>query len=143
MLGFTLGGMTVFLGIIEPRIVRYMGSSGDRKYSDLTEIVATFVHFVVVQALALLAAVVCKALYVPIEETPIYGVLNRVHLPPAAWSFATRLVGWPLAFALFVYALTLALATTLEVFRVSQMIEAICKSEAEKEEGSGRPGGSC
>ena len=130
LLGFSFGGTAIFLGLIEPRLVRYLSDDSDGvAHSDLAVIVASFVHFVIVQGLALLAACICKAKYLPVEELPLNWLFATFHISVELWCWLTSVVGWGASSWVFVYALTLVLATSLEVFRVSQMIESMTRHE--------------
>ena len=116
LLGFTLGGFAIFI------------SAGDEKFrSSLAEpdeenparptvylsLCATFVHFILVQVLALMFAVVAKSwwFYAPWLDPvrPALPVLNAV--------------AGAVGFGLFLYAVTSVVAATFHVLRIAQMFE--------------------
>lgn len=121
LMGFTLGGLAVFLGLSQASVLRALTRrvEDEERVSDLQIIVASFVHFVVVQGVALITAVICKSLHVPV---PTYYPFTLVD--PQTWAVLTTFSSGLLGFFLFVYALVLALATTMSVFRVARILEA-------------------
>lgn len=116
LLGFTLGGFAIFI------------SAGDEKFrSSLAEpdednpgkptvylsLCSTFVHFILVQVLALIFAVVAKSwwFYAPWLDPvrPALPVLNTV--------------AGAVGFGLFLYAVTSVVAATFHVLRIASMFE--------------------
>lgn len=77
------------------------------------EVCATFVHFIVLQSLALIAAVLAKALdYVP----PAEGSL--------VWAQILQPLGSAVGFGLFLYSLTSMLAAVMAMFRLCRWYQA-------------------
>jgi len=116
LLGFTLGGFAMFLGFGDEKFRSLLAEPDEDAIGEPTlyvSICATFVHFIVVQLFALVAAVVAKSwwFYFPWPE-PI-----RVFLP------FLNLFGWAFGYAFFLYALTSVLAATMHVFRIATMYE--------------------
>lgn len=130
LLGFTLGGLAILLGLFDTRIVHAL-SHPSHKLSDtasttettstLQEIIASFVHFIVVQSAALLVAFICKGAYVPIPA--VFG--PRLQSAGTQVSALVRPFIWGISYCLFVYAVILVLATTMAVFRLSRMLERV------------------
>lgn len=142
LLGFTLGGMAILIGICEARVIKVLsGPDNSGKVSDLAVIVSTFAHFVIVQAFALLAAMLCKMLHVPLEGIPLVGDFFASHPDAAiAWGSLTRCIGWSVSFLLFMYSILLIFATTLELFRVSTLLGTIYSAlDGEQAEVSATP----
>lgn len=114
LLGFTLGGFAIFIGF------------GDEKFRQLladpefevtlpgnayVQLCASFVHFIIVQLLALLAAVLGRSWWFYAEwMEPI-----RFALP---WFNA---LGGAFGYGLFLYALASVMAATMHVFRIATL----------------------
>ncbi len=112
LLGFTLGGFAIFIGFGDEKFRSLLAEPDpDDKPNAYVGLCATFVHFILIQAFALLAAIAAKGLwfYAP-WAAPI-----RDALP---WMNA---VGGALGYGLFLYALTSILAATMHVFRIARM----------------------
>lgn len=111
VLGFTLAGFTIWLGFgdeeFRRRLSRSPGPAGSS--SAFMGVSAAFVHFVVVQIAALLAAVWAKAMSF---------ALPAGHFARPAMEWLAPL-GQAFGFLLFIYALMAALAATLGVFRAA------------------------
>lgn len=112
LLGFTLGGFAIFIGFGDEKFRALLAEKDEA--NDINAYVAlcsTFVHFIVVQSVALLAAIVAKAwwFYTPMVDPirPLLAYLN----------FAGGIVGY----GIFLYALTSVLAATMHVFRIAHM----------------------
>lgn len=125
LLGFTLGGYTLLVGFMGEQFRTAIAgpseqSDGSQKESPFIEVNSTFVHFILVQILALIAAVVAKSLHT--EPSLVPGFAGLFHLPVALVSKVV--IGlWGIGFLLFSYALTLLIAALLAVFRVSTWID--------------------
>ncbi len=87
---------------------------------------AAFVHFILVQIVALLFAVVTEAMYFPWDGAPDQF--------SAALPWLNGAVGF-LGFTLFVYSQTSALAATMHLFRITYMYETFQKSHQEQRGG--------
>lgn len=117
VLGFTLGGFAIFIGFGDEKFRALLAdpdpqeSGGETLPTMYLSLCATFVHFILVQALALLSAVIAKAwwFYTPVVD-PI-----RDWLP---WMNA---LGGVIGYGLFLYALTSVVAATMHVFRIAMM----------------------
>ncbi len=123
LLGFTLGGLAILLGLFERRVVHaFCDPDGSQETaSTLQEIIARFVHFIVVQSVALLTAFMCKGAYVPVPA--VFG--PRLQSAGTQLSLLLRPFIWGVSYCLFLYAVILVLATTMAVFRLSGMLERI------------------
>lgn len=118
LLGFTLGGFAIFIGFGDEK---FRGLLADPDPSQPAEesalpnlyigLCASFVHFILVQAIALLYAVVAKSwwFYAPFMD-PV-----RDCLP------AMNAIAGGIGYGLFLYALTCVLAATMHVFRIAKM----------------------
>jgi len=111
MIGFSLAGLSIWLATGDEKLKstisgNHPASSG--KYSPYIKTNASFVHFILLQVFALLAAISAKAYY--IEP---FGVFKHYDYPYLI------LIGWGLGFLIFLYAMTTAVAVTMSIFRVS------------------------
>lgn len=82
--------------------------SGPRPPNAADQTNARFVHFIILQTLALIAAVVCKMTYVE-ARWPISGLISYV---PLSLLRAGAILCWSVGFWLFAYALLSIVATT-------------------------------
>jgi hypothetical protein len=141
LLGFTLGGYALVMGLGSDKFRKLISGPRKLKPQDAKEgaslflrMSANFVHFVLVQVMALLAAILA-------------GSMNA-HAPPGSWIAALlgqRLTHvaclgvWFCGFTLFVYALLSALAATMAVFRFTQWIDEFNQTGGEEEESEPQP----
>lgn len=118
LLGFTLGGFAIFIGFGDEKFRAALAAPPDENCEaekDLASVYvslcATFVHFILVQMLALIIAVLAKTwwFYAPWME-PL-----RLQLP------YLNAVGGAVGYGLYLYALMTVLAATMHVFRISTM----------------------
>lgn len=115
LLGFTLGGFALLLGFGDEKFRALLADREEGEPSSIyTSLCATFVHFIVVQLLALIFAVVTNALQFQ-ADLPVW--LSDV-LP------ALTTVGYGLGYGLFIYSLLSLLAATLAIFRAATWYEA-------------------
>lgn len=114
LLGFTLGGFAIFIGFGDEKFRQLLSAAGSGESlpkNAYVQLCATFVHFIVVQILALIAALLCKSWWF---YTPLMDPVR--HLMP----WANALAG-ALGYGLFLYALTSVLAATMHVFRIATL----------------------
>lgn len=112
LLGFTLGGFAIFIGFGDEKFRALLAEpASEGTVNDYVALCAHFVHFITVQAIALIVAIVVKSyqFYSPIAD-PI-----RDWLP-----LLNGIVG-AFGFLLFLYALTSTLAATMHVFRIARL----------------------
>lgn len=115
LLGFTLGGFAVFLGFGDEKFRQLIAGSkkdseGNSRASPYLKMSATFLHFVLVQVLALLWAIAAAAMhsfYVPLPEL----------LEP--YAVIARACGDGVGYWLFVYSIFSAAAAAIAVFRTA------------------------
>ena len=95
------------------------------------QINATFVHFIVLQILSLLYALVVKGLQ--FEATGYLGDL----ISCAGTAFTTlKYIGYGFGCFLFVYALSLSLAATFALMRIMKLNESFTKQSNKKRNGT-------
>lgn len=113
MLGFTLGGFAVFLGFGDEKFKNIIsGQDPDHPAapSPYMEISATFLHFVLVQLIALLLAVGAKATDFTLPGH--WAELSR-------WLAQYRFIANALGYWFFLYGLCIVAATAIAIFRVA------------------------
>ena len=112
LLGFTLGGFAIFLGFGDEKFRQLLAESDQGEPIEQNAYVglcATFVHFIMIQTLALLFAVVAKSWWFYAEwMEPV-----RTYLP------LLNALGGCFGYGLFLYALTSVIAATMHVFRIA------------------------
>lgn len=110
LLGFTLAGFTIWLGFGNARLRELISRPmADGRCSVYVQVSAAFVHFVVVQVLALVVALAAKAL----DFVPEVSTATR------AWIEWLAPLGHGIGFMAFVYAVMTALAAAMGVFRAA------------------------
>ncbi len=109
LLGFTLAGFTIWLGFGDEKFRTLISRAKPNRPSPFMGVSAGFAHFVVVQILALIAALWAKAMDFPLpSECWLHEYIHLIAIP-----------GQYIGFLLFIYALLSALAATLGVFRAA------------------------
>ncbi len=113
LLGFTLGGFAVFLGFGDEKFKSLIaGEDSDLpgETSPYMEMCSAFLHFVIVQCLALIVGIVAKA--TAFEMT---GCLK----PVTQWIENYRWIADMFGYWVFLYGICLALAAAIGIFRVA------------------------
>ena len=131
VLGFTLGGFAIFISFGDEKFRRLLAEPYEDDLNAPTAYVklcSTFVHFIFVQIVALLVAIIVEAMYFPWEKSPDF---IKVALP-----WLNGVAGF-VGYALFIYSLTSALAATMHVFRIASMYESFQQSTHESDTESG------
>lgn len=113
MLGFTLGGFAVFLGFGDEKFKAVISGQDHHDPADSSpymEVSATFLHFVLVQLIAILFAVVAKA-----TDFTLPGYWAGL----SQWLAQYRFIADALGYWLFLYGLCIVAATAIAIFRVA------------------------
>lgn len=124
LIGFTLGGLAIFIGFGDEKFRTLLADPDEKNQapSIYVGLCATFVHFILIQAFALLFAVVAKSLnFHWAALDPWWPIVEKGN-----WLF-----GWA-GYFLFLYALTSIIAVTMHVFRISTMYEQYRRVEMRK-----------
>ncbi|MBU1215252.1 MAG: hypothetical protein KKF58_01070 [Gammaproteobacteria bacterium] len=117
LLGFTLGGFAVFLGFGDEKFKALIAGKPDgesERHSPYLGFSVTYLHFVLVQIVALLWAVLANATHFPTPEClmPIKGFLQ------IADKVSSGIGYW-----LFLYSICAAVAAAIGIFRVASMFD--------------------
>jgi hypothetical protein len=112
MLGFTVAALAVFIGFGDEdyRALLAQPDEADKSgFSIYVSLCTTFVHFIIVQALAFSFAIVAS---------------SWKAVAPPEWLVPFVIIGCGLGFFLFLYAVTSIVAVTMHIYRISQMYSA-------------------
>lgn len=124
IIGFSLGGYAIWLALGDDKFRASISAKArDGGESPFIVVNATFVHFIVLQILALIAALIGKSQ--PIYNSPLF--MQKFLLDLAPWlydvsqviSIASSFIGY----FLFIYAIFSALAATMAIFRIAGWLE--------------------
>lgn len=114
LLGFSLGGYAMWIAIGDDDFRKLIsGEDGDGKPSPYMEVNAAFVHFIVLQMLAMLLALFAKAYYFKLPPDHILITILGGSLKYLC------LAGHYFSYLIFIYALLSAIAATFALLRVS------------------------
>jgi hypothetical protein len=134
LLGFTLGGYAMWMAIGDDKF-RSLISGRDHKKdpepSSYMQVNAAFVHFIFLQALSILLALLAKALYVPVTSYQVTAPLAALELHRFTPYF------WGLSYTVFIYALLSAVAATLALLRTSDWYDRLKTIERERKDDCG------
>lgn len=129
LLGFTLGGFAIFIGFGDEKFRALLAQpeANVELQTVYVELCATFVHFILVQILALIFAVLARAWWFYASwMDPV-----RDYLP-----LLNGLAGG-IGYGLFLYALTSVLAATMHVFRIASLYAEHQKMQADHKNTNG------
>ena len=118
--GFTLGGFAIIVtfGNDEFKQLIYTIDETD-EHSFVASIGSTFVHFVMLQVLALILALGAKSTYFVInEECNLCTLLEKIDVHLLQLMYAARYFVWFISYCIFMYALTTTIAATLAIYRL-------------------------
>ncbi|WP_082091289.1 hypothetical protein [Paracidovorax citrulli] len=122
LLGFTLGGFAIFIGFGDEKFRALLAEKDEEsKINAYVGLCSTFVHFIMVQGLALIAAVIAKSWWFHTDKADIIRPL----LP--YMNFAGGAIGY----GLFLYALTSVIAATMHIFRIAHMYARFQETESD------------
>ena len=114
VLGFSLGGFAMWVAIGDEKFKALIsGSDGDGLPSPFMEVNATFAHFILLQLVSVLLAVVAKAYDIPVTKSHWLYAIWGENLALATSMF------YCFSYFIFIYALLTAFAAVLALFRVS------------------------
>lgn len=116
VLGFTLAGFAMFLGFGDEKFRTLLATPDEespQSHSIYVSLCASFVHFIVIQMIALLLALLAKAWWFPFPWPD--WIASQIK-----W---LNLVGGAIGYGMFLYAVTSVLAATMSVFRVATWYE--------------------
>lgn len=121
LLGFTIGGFTIFLGIGSERFRSTLADSSDGP-SIMMQISASYVHFIVIQTIALISALMAQATAIPTPDF-LWSLVLGLGFDPGKFFTVLRTLGWGFCYLMFLYAISLVLAACMAVFRTAGWAE--------------------
>ena len=124
IIGFSLGGYAIWLALGDDKFrISISGKTKSGGESPFITVNATFVHFIILQILALISALIAKAQ--PIYNSPLF--IQNFLLDIAPWLYDVSIIisylGGFLGYFLFIYAIFSALAATMAIFRIAGWLE--------------------
>lgn len=123
IIGFALGGYAIWLGFGDEKFGQMISRKEGSGTSPYLEVSATFAHFIVIQIIGLVIALLAKATnYYLSPESWMGMALQQAGLPFDFFKQGAA-VGYGLGFLLLSYALMTALAATLAIFRVASWFD--------------------
>ncbi len=120
LLGFSLGGFAVFVGLSDEGFRSLLSSSSDDRTSAFLSVSSTFVHFIIVQITSLLLAILAKSLNFNYDwPKQIVPLVQTGTLCFAGFGYLA-----------FLYAIASMLAATMSLFRVVSWYQAYHSSRS-------------
>mgnify|MGYP003546720990 CR=1 FL=1 len=118
LVGFSIAGVAIFVSLSSDSLRSFIAGSKPEENHDspFMTFMAMFTHFLVIQLLALLFAIVAQALYEarPALNNPLSGLADDLRNP-----------FWLLGGFLFCYAISLCIALSIEIYRLARIIDKI------------------
>lgn len=123
MLGFSLGGYVMLLAVGSERFMELLAKAGQESGSALVGVSAAFVHFIMVQFMSLVLAL----LFVASQER-FWAAHN---LQTSLWLKGARAVQEGVTMLVFFYTLTTGMAATLRIFSLTNLYVAMARQPHE------------
>ncbi len=130
LIGFTLSGYAVMMTLGNQRLRTEMTRPISDRPSAFMATNATFFHFLVLQIVAMLIALLAKSR----PFSSVFDVMPLGHTAAIARR-AIALTGWAFGYCIFVYALTSAMAAAAAIFRVGRWFEWSMKHPDDSDSG--------
>ena len=137
VLGFTLGGYAILISFGNDKFKSILGRAGaETGTSNLIAVSAAFMHFIVVQFLALTAALIARGTFFAINDLGLSdpsGILDTL----GEWaSGSAAVVAWFFGYWLFIYSLFTALAAAFSIFQLTQLFDWFLQQDEEQDEAA-------
>ncbi|MFQ1048432.1 hypothetical protein [Avibacterium paragallinarum] len=115
LLGFSLGGFAIFLGLGDEQFRAILAQKDkNEKNSPYTLVSSTFVHFILVQCLGIIFALLSKSMaYQPSWLSDEYMAYFRYITP----------ICWGIGYLFLLYAITSMMAVVMAIFRCTKLYE--------------------
>ena len=125
LLGFSLGGMAILLAFGDDKF-RELTARAGKDHSIFVRTASAFLHFIVVQTVAWIAALACHAWHGPRPDyAPAW--LPGFFVPTESVD-ALKLYTWGFCYFLFVYALLTGIAAAFRVFEFADLYSTYSKA---------------
>ena len=123
LLGFTLGGYAMMLAFGNEKFQKILSKINDGDdYSAFTDLNVAFVHFIVLQTLSILLALMCKAYYFTIPSSSSFYSLSE-------YLFIVAVPWYGFCYFLFVYSIVSTFAATFAILRLMKMYQYFLNNE--------------
>lgn len=125
LVGFSIAGVAIFVSLGSDKLRASIAGKvpGSEESSPFIDFMAMFTHFIVVQLLALILAILSKSIFEsPVSEFPALVSLVDSFRSPV----------WFVGGLLFIYAAMLCVALALEIYRLAEIIDDFQTGENRK-----------
>lgn len=119
ILGFTLAGLAVFLGM-DSGFSRFLASGDGDKVSPFMALVTAFAHFIITQAIAVIIALTVKSAYFRVDGMPLV-YYDFVYV-------ANRVV-WFVGYFVYMYSMVQIFSAVFAIFRATRWFEMYAGKE--------------
>jgi len=121
ILGFTLAGLAVFLGM-DSGFSKMLAGTGKAKVSPFMALVSAFVHFILTQAVAVIFALTVKSAFFQVDGMPeiyydVVFVLNRIV--------------WFVGYFIYMYSMVQIFSAVFAIFRATRWYEFYVEKSAQ------------
>ncbi|MRG95591.1 hypothetical protein [Polyangium spumosum] len=140
LLGFTLGGYALLVGFLSEGFRSAISGpktlpDGTTEESPFIKVNSAFVHYIIVQMLALLSASLAKACHGTPKHSLLAVISSILHVSDAALG-QVAIALWGIGFLIFTYSMTLSAAAAFSVFRIGTWIDKYGNDGSADENGS-------
>lgn len=135
MLGFSLGGYAILLAFGDTDFLSIISGKSDRekeKGSPFLHINANFFHFILMQFMALIFAVIAKAKIYSILPVALKSSIKHDHSFVYEGAFLLYHLMWFFGFLIFIYAIATGLAATISIFEVGEWYDGYQTGQRKK-----------
>ena len=125
IIGFTLGGYAIFTAFGDEKFKSLIaGQNEDGKTSPFINANATFVHFILLQIIAVILAIIGKSwfsklLFTSLDNTPAFYIFSFI------------------SYFIFTYALLSTIAATMAILRLAEWYDIFVKAQKENHNDDG------
>ena len=138
LLGFSLGGYAMWIAIGDDNFRKLIsGEDEDGEPYPYMEVNAAFVHFIILQILSMILALIAKSYYFTLS--PNHYLIENF----GDYLVVASLVGYGISYFIFIYALLSAVAATLALLRVSSWYDMHQTRQKSKGSNSTKPKNCC
>lgn len=121
MLGFSFGGFAIWMAMGDDEFRNAISGENDGTPSPYMEVNATFVHFLMLQSVSLILAIMAKC-YAPLLHDSL-RIIDALKMTYSMIDFL-KIISSGLSYFIFTYALFSMIAMVLAIFRISTWYDA-------------------
>lgn len=116
ILGFSLGGFAILISFGNENFTKALLTiPKNKEFSAYENVASAFAHFIIIQILAMIFALLAKSFYFAVPSWLPVGEIISCCL------FIFRTLFWFVGYLLFVYALMASLAATMRILRLARV----------------------